>query len=387
MRDGMTVAPAGPLAGFTVVDVCRAGPGQWATGILADYGADVVSIVEPGHAQRRAAGGATLPGVGQVNQRNKRSMQLNLRAAEGRAVFLRLVAGVDAVLESNRPGVAARLGIDYEAVRQVNPAIVYCSLSGWGQSGPYAHIPAHDLSYQAVSGMLPQDARGRPVVPTYNHADLYAARYAVEGLLMALLERTRSGQGQYIDLAFCDAAVMIPPGRHEDEMLCGRYPCYNVYETADGGYVTLSIREPWFWERVCRLVERPEWAGDLRPEGALRAEQFAHLRATFRSRSLAEWRAILTERDIEFGAVNRTTAELAADPHIRAREMVIEVTNPLTGAIQAEPGFALKFSRTPAALRHGPTLMGADTVSILRELGYGGEQIAALRESGAIGEP
>jgi crotonobetainyl-CoA:carnitine CoA-transferase CaiB-like acyl-CoA transferase len=203
-------------------------------------------------------------------------------------------------------------------------------------------------------------------------------------LLIGLLSRSKTGEGQYIDVAFSDCAVTIPPGRLPDEMLLGRYPCYNIYETKDGRYITLSIREPWFWERLCKLLGREEWIPTIRPEGELREEMFRFFRKVFKEKTQAEWLQILKENDIEFGPLNLTVEELKSDPHLKAREMVLEFPDPVTGGTRYEPGFVFKFSGTPAELRWGPTLVGAHTEAVLRELGYSDGELAQLRESGAI---
>ena len=372
---------SGPLTGFKIIDVCRAGPGQLATGILADYGADVISIVEAGYQERQAGGSnaAIRSGRPSVNRRNKRSIFLNLRSPEGLEVFFKLAKASDAILESNRPGVAKQLGIHYEAVSAFNPGIVYCALSSFGQYGPYAGIAAHDPAMEAVAGSLPQDDEGNLRFPPYSFADHNASWAAATSILMGLLERTRSGKGQYIDVSFVDATVTIPPGGRGDEALQGKFPCVHIYETKDGKFVTLSIREPWFWERMCKLINKPEWVSHIRPEGKLRDEMFAFFRATFKQKSQAEWVDLLKTNDIEFGPVNKTEDDLRNDPHLRAREMVLELKDPATGEVKPEVGFAFKFQRTRPELRHGPTLMGHDTQAVLGELGYSAAQIAKLR--------
>lgn len=356
-----------------------------ASGVLADYGADVITVVEPGYIKKR--GGPDAPARLSVNLRNKRSLNLNLRANGGQEVFLKLADSADAIIESNRPGVAERLGIDYETVRARNPGVIYCSLSGFGQRGPYSGIAAHDLSYQGVSGMLPQDEEGKPFAPPYNQADLNASWFGAMSILMALLRRTKDGQGQYIDVAFADVAVTIPPGGVQDWTLRGTDPAYNVYETSDGRYLTLSIREPWFWQRFCKLLGKEEWIGSPRPKGALRDQMHTTIAQTIKTKPLGHWLEALRENDQQYGPVNRTVQDLAADPHLEAREMLLKVTHPVTGKERYEPGFALKFSRTPATLRNGPTIMGEDTAVILQELGYDQDQIMALNESGVTAEP
>lgn len=375
---------AGPLEGVTIIDVCRAGPGQMATGILSDYGAGVITIVEPGHAQSRAQYGAVRPGFGRVGRRNKRSMLLNLRAEGALDIFMKMVRRVDAVMESNRPGAARRLGVDYESVCKVNPSIVYCSLTGYGQYGPYKDLAGHDLSFQAVGGRIPLDEEGNPVMPPYNDGDLNAMWNGALALLMGLLHRSKTGKGQFIDVAFSDSSITLPPGRQDDEGLRGFYPAYQIYQTKDGKYINLSIREPWFWERMCKLLGREEWIPHIRPQGELRDQMFAHFQEFFRSKTQAEWVKILAEHDIQFSPVNRTVEEVVSDPHNRARGMILETKDPFTGEPRHQVGFALKFAETPAVLRRGATIIGSDTEEILQELGYAEKAILELKAKGVV---
>jgi crotonobetainyl-CoA:carnitine CoA-transferase CaiB-like acyl-CoA transferase len=361
----------GPLAGYRVVDVCRAGPGRWASGILADYGADVISVVDPGHAANQPKVDPTWKGFGQVNARNKRSILLDLKKPRDVEVAHALLAVSDAILESNRPGVATRLAIDYETIRGVNPRIVYVSLSAFGQHGPYAEIGAHDLSFQAVAGAVPLDEADVPFLPPINTADRNAAHFGAMAVLMALLEREQSDLGQYVDISFTDVAVQIPPGRMPEEALRGAHPAYNLYETKDHRYLTLSIREPAFWKRFCDLMGRPEWSSHQRPDGQLREEMFEFVRSFFKTRPLSDWIDILKREDIAFAPVNRTVEELAADPQLAEREMLRETVDPVTGETSLEPGLALKFSRTPGVIVRDRTVMGSDTEDILEELGLG----------------
>lgn len=376
---------AGALEGFTIVDVCRAGPGEMATGILADYGADVISIVEPGHAQARAQHGAVPAGFGMTKQRNKRSMLLNLRAEGAHDVFMKMVKNADAVMESNRPGAAKRMGVDYETVRKVNPSVIYCSLTGYGQYGPYKNLPGHDIAYQGVGGMIPQDEEGNLMMPSSNQADLNAAWNGALALLIGLLSRSKTGKGQFVDVAFSDASITLSPGRPRDEGMRGYYPSYNIYQTADGKYITLSIREPWFWERLCKAVGHEEWTTYPRPQGKMREEMLTTLRGIFKTKSQQEWLKILSEADTMVAVVNATIDEVISDPHNKARDMIIEAKDPLTGETKHEMGFVLKYADTPATVRRGPTIVGTDTEDILKELGYSSRDITKLREKGVIG--
>ncbi len=384
---------SGVLDGIRIVDLCRAGPGQMATSILADYGADVISIQEPGYTTRRAEGGAVGPSFGRVNQRNKRSILLNLRVPEGRGIFYKMIERADGLMESNRPGVAQRLGADYETLKKINPRIVYCSLSGYGQYGPYSKWPGHDISYQGIGGMLAKDANGKFIVPSFVHADLNAATNGAIALLMGLLYSQRSGKGEYIDVAFSDVAIAafpggsLMPGGTTDPNMRGGHPCYNIYETKDGRYLTLGVREPWFWQRLCQLFGRDDWLPHQRPEGAIKDEMFAIFRETFKSKTLAEWLKILEENDNQFGPVNETVEQIANDAHYKAREMVIEVTDPFSGEKRKQTGFVFKLSNNPATLRFGPNLMGAETLDILHELGYDQASISRLKEANVIDLP
>jgi crotonobetainyl-CoA:carnitine CoA-transferase CaiB-like acyl-CoA transferase len=369
---------AGPLDGYRVVDICRASVGHWATAILADYGASVVSVVEPGYAERAT------PGLQQpaLHGRNQRSILLNLRFPAALDIFFALVRASDALLESNRPGVARRLGIDYRDVREVNPGIVYCALSAFGQTGPYAQIPAHDLSIQGVSGLLAPGEDG-PIMPDHWIADWHAAHYAVMAILMGLLERRSSGQGQYIDVSFADASLKINEDFKDEPMTQGMFPCYNIYRTADDRFLTLSIQEPWFWERFCRTMKRDDWISQLRPSGDMRLKMLSECRAVFRSRPLGDWVRILTDAGVPFGPINMGLNDLTQDPQIEARRMIVK-TGPVTGE-SYRPGFALKFSRTPGRQWRGPTALGSDTDDVLAELGYTPSAVSDLRAQGAIG--
>jgi crotonobetainyl-CoA:carnitine CoA-transferase CaiB-like acyl-CoA transferase len=365
------MARQGPLSGFRIIDVCRAGPGRIATAILADYGADVITVVQPGYAESRARGGAGNTELGRINHRNKRSVLLDLKTGDGRDALFTLVAAADAMVESNRPGVAARLGIEYEHIKELNPSIVYVSLSGWGQDGPYARVPAHDVSFQAVAGSVPLDEDGVPFMPPLNVADRNAAHYAAIAILTGLLERSRSEDGQQIDVSFVDVSIQIPPGRMRDDMLHGVYPGYNIYETADGRYLSLSIREFPYWERWCELVDHKEWIPHIRPEGELRDTMFAEMRSVIKGRTLAEWMPILLEAEMEFGPVNASVDELVSDPQLAARGILRRGYNPVSGETPLEAGPALRFSRTRADIWREATVMGHDTDVILSQLAKG----------------
>lgn len=368
-----------PLQGLQVVDLSRTGPGQWATTTLADLGAQVTAIEQPGFVERRTRGGSAQAGFGISIGRNKRSILVNLADPRGHEVFMKLVGGADIVMESFRPGTATKLGVDYAAVSTVNPQVIYCSLSGFGQTGPYARMPAHDIQFEAVSGMLKLDESGRPKMPENVWADRQATSNAVAALLAAVVARERFGVGQYLDLAFLDPAVTLPSG-HIDEMLQGAYPCYRVYECADGRFVALGIREPWFWERLCRYVGKLEWTEHQRPEGTLRAEMQAFFDLTFRSHTRDEWVQIFLEQDIEGAPVN-IGVDVYYDPQIKERGMLLVTP----GSEHPQLASPLKLSKTPWKFRTSTAQLGEHTGSVLKELGYDSSVIESLRQDGVIG--
>ena len=365
---------SGPLEGFQVIDVCRYGPGRWASGLLSDYGADVISVIEPGFSDRSSG----QSGKGTATPRNRRSIFLNLRAEGSRDIFYRLAKISHAILESNRPGVAQRLGVDYESVRTVKPDIVYCSLAGYGQEGPYRLLAGHDINYQAIGGMVPQDREGRPIMPHHNDADSNVAWNGTIALLMGLLHHAKTGHGQFIDVAFSDSVIQLPPGGE----MRGDHPAYNIYECKDGEYISLGTIEPWFWERLCQVMGREDLIPCQRPEGILGKEVMAFFRETFKTRTQAEWFKLLSEADIVASPIHRTTEAVVNDPHNRARNIILEVEELGTGKKRPQAGFALKFSDTPATLRWGLTPEGGHTREILGELGYSDVEVAELVENG-----
>jgi crotonobetainyl-CoA:carnitine CoA-transferase CaiB-like acyl-CoA transferase len=392
------------LDGIRVLDLSRQLPGPFCTWLLADLGADVIRVEDPAAITRaRGAAGGSPPVAEQgydphrqVLNRNKRSLVLNLKIAAGREVFYRLVERADVVVEGFRPGVTRRLGIDYETLQARNPRLIYCSLSGWGQTGPYREVAGHDIDYLAVAGVLDLTgpAGGPPAIPGVQVADIGGgALMAAFGIMVALFHRERTGQGQYIDVSMLDGAFAWLGhivgrfftgevwGRGRG-LLTGGVPCYNVYPTADGKYVAVGALEPWFWANLCRRLGREDLIPKqfaTGPEGeAVRAE----LAAIFRTRSRDEWAAELMGADTCVAPV-KDLGEALADPQIQARQMVIEVEDPRYGRVR-QVGFPVKFSATPGRVRHLGGPLGADTGAVLRELGYSAAEVEDLRRAGAI---
>jgi len=366
-----------------MLDLSRQLPGPFCSTVLADLGRDFVKLGAPDDPF----------GVGiSFLARNKRRMTLNLKARAGRDLFLRLAAEADVVLEGFRPGVTARLGIDYETLRAVNPRLVYCAITGYGQDGPYRDRVGHDVNYLGYAGVLGYigEAGRAPVIPGVQIADIGGgALMATVGILTALVARAETGRGQLVDIAMMDGAVAwnvyhlllyILAGRSPERgraQLTSNHPCYAVYETRDGRHVTVGAYEGQFWARLCRHFGRDDFIAAQWDEGPKRDEMFAFFRAAFREKTLAEWMQELGDAPICFGPVN-TVEEAIADPQVRHRAMILGEGEGLM------PGFPVKLSDTPPSLRTAPAGFGQHTEDVLRQLGLGDLEIADLRAGGVI---
>jgi len=387
-----------PLAGVRVLDLSRLLPGPYASLVLADLGADAVKVEDPG-------GGDWLrwvpPLAGEQSgafhalNRNKRSLALDLRRPGGAAAFRRLARGADVVLESFRPGVLDRLGVGWAALHAENPRLVLCSVTGWGQDGPYRHRAGHDLDYAAVSGLLGVNGPAeRPVPLGAPVADVAGGSWpAVAGILAALLGRARSGEGTHVDVAMVEGALSLlalplamawargTPLRRGEELLGGGAACYGVYRTGDGRFVALAALEPEFFEAFCAAVGRPELAPrQLEGDGRGPREE---LEAIFAGRSRAEWVAFAAEHDACLAPVWEGD-EPRADAQLAARRAFVEVETPWEG--RALPGLAtpIRLAGAEVPLRAAPRL-GEHGTEVLSEHGFTGEEIEALRGSGALG--
>ena len=383
----------GPLAGTTVLDLSTVGPATRCSRLLADYGARVVKVGPP---PKAGATPLVPPFHAYSGQRGQQRVQIDLRSERGRAAFLRLAAAADVVLESFRPGVVDRLGVGYEAVRAVNPGIVYCSTSGYGQTGPYAQRAGHDINYLAVGGYLhmsERTAEGRPPLPGATVADIAAGGlHAAAAILAALVARARTGEGTYLDVAVADGVLWMlslyideylatgeapGPGHY---VLTGRYACYDVYPTADGRWLAVGAIEPAFWANLCRLVGLERWI-DHQTDDTVQDAIRADLRAVFRTRTRDEWVALLADADTCVAPV-LDIAEVAADPQVAARGAVVEAVHP-----QRPPFRQLGplLAGTPRRDRYElPDVTTTDTTALLAEAGVPGDEIEALLAEGVI---
>ena len=383
------------LEGVKVLDLSQFLPGPHLTMMMADHGAEVIKIEPPtGEPVREVGLRQNGHSVWFRNtHRNKRCIVLNLKVDAARDVFLRLARSADVIVEAFRPGVVERLGIGYEAVRAVNPRIVYCSISAFGQTGPAAHKPAHDLAVQARAGLvsvnLGQD--GLPAMPALPAADMAASLMALTGILMALYRREKTGQGDYLDVAMHDALlawtpnVMGPPFAEDrapvvkDERSWGGGAFYQLYRTADGTTLALGGAEHKFVQNLLGALQRPDLIpAAMQPPGPAHEPVRAFLRATFASKTLAQWSVFLDALDVAWSPV-RTLHEAVTSELARARGMRVEQP-----AGQPHLGIPIKFRGEPGVLSGRLDELGASTQDVLREAGYSDAEMAILRRSGAV---
>ena len=380
----MKMQPTGALSGITVIDLSRLLPGPYCTMILADHGARVTAIEDPRYRDR----GEYVAPV----YRNKRHMTLNLKTDDGLRIFFELIETADVVVEGFRPGVVARLGVDYASVARVKPDIVYCSISGYGQTGPLSRCAGHDVNYLSRSGLL--DLMGekgrRPAIPGVPIADLVGGGInGALGVVMALLHRERTGQGQHIDISMTDGMLGLLPTvqlfqalfgteqRRGETLLSHRYACYNTYATADGRYIAVGAVENRFWQRLCDHFGKPDY-GPLQYDEVHREQLIAFLRSTFRQKPLDVWARELADLDACVTPI-RTMAEAMRDPLFKERAMVVDDDqNGIT------LGVPVKMGITPGSLHKAPPGFGEDTDRVLVELGYDPEEIIAFREKGVV---
>lgn len=389
-----------PLEGIRVLDLSRLAPGPFCTMVLGDLGADVIKVEGP----REGRLALDLPLYADEEtaiaynalERNKRSIVLNLKSEEARQVFYRLAEGADVIVEGFRPGVVKRLGVDYETIRGVNPRIVYCSLAGYGQDGPYSNMVGHDINYISIGGALGiMGVRGGPPsIPSNLVAD-YAAggMNASIGILAALMARERTGEGQYVDISMADGVVSLMAqslSRHfasgevpetGGDMLTGAAPFYSVYKTRDGRYISIGCIEPWFWENLCRALGREDF---IPHQFSMEKweEIFGSFREIFATKTRDEWFDELSKTDICVGKVY-TLDELAADPQLVHRRMVVELDHPTLGRVR-QIGISQKLSATPGSVRRFGPRLGEHTEEVLLGVGYTKECIEELKGQGAI---
>ncbi|QQE75992.1 CoA transferase [Brevibacillus composti] len=388
------------LAGITVVDFSRHLPGPFCTMRLADLGAEVIKLEthpagDPGRGMgpKVACSGALF----HSSNRNKKSVALNLRTSEGKELAYRLASQADVIVESFRPGVMSLLGLDYERLSAGNEAIVYCSVTGYGQSGAMRQLGGHDLNFQAVSGLLStiRDSEGRPVIAEVPLADFACGMYAAEQICAALIGRFRTGRGAYLDIAAVDAlaswmgmhALFVGQAETAKEMtrFFKSHLAYHVFETADGKYVALAALEEKFWLNFCRAVGREDWEGLHGAGKEDHPDVFEELKALFLSRTQAEWSELGHEVDCCLTAVEEADTWTACT-YVQSRELLF----PLYGS---ELGKTLQVRTHPHVLSGrmseypawAPPAYGAHTRRVLAgKLGLSASDLSRLEAEGVI---
>lgn len=390
----------GALDGIKILDLTRLLPGATCTMLLADLGADVLKIEQPGAGDynrtfepiNKKESGSFL-----LLNRNKRSITLDLKQEAGKQVFRKLVKESDVVVEGFRPGVMQRLGFDYAELQAINPRIVVCSISGFGQNGPLRTATGHDLNYMALAGALQLfgNTSTGPIVPGLSIADVGGGSLmAVYGILAALFSRERSGIGQYIDVSMFDGLItwlsyhgadhlfagMEPKGGQRP--FIGSAPCYNVYQCAGEQHISLGIIEPHFWERFCDYIDEPGWKTQQWPAGEDAAKQFSKISALFRSGTRDHWVSVLDALDLPVAPVN-SMKEAFSHPQAVARDLLYYCDHPVEGQIP-QLGFPVKFSGTPAQHRSPPPTLGEHTQEVLTGLGYAENEIENMAGQGVI---
>ena len=393
-----------PLSDIKVLDLTRLLPGGFCSLLLADLGADVIKVEDTGggdyvrwappyYGSDEQAPLGTRSALYLALNRNKRSIRLDLKSDAGREALLKLAPDADVLLESFRPGVLDRLGVGYERLREVNPGIVYCAISGYGQDGPNRDRAGHDMNYLGLNGLLglTGEAGGPPVQPGGQIADLGGGSLmAAVGVLAALNERRRSGEGQFVDVSMTDGALSwlaMVAGRYlcDGEVpergkleLAGGLVCYRPYEASDG-WVTCGALETKFWGAFCKGVGREDLID--RQFDAPGSDAHGEVVEIFKSRSRDEWRAFNDEHDCCIEPVLGLDEALDSG-QVREREMVVELEQPGLGTVR-QLGVPVKLSRTPGGIHRSAPALGEHTAELLADAGYSPEQVAELMSSGA----
>lgn len=378
-----------PLTGVRVLDLSRLLPGPYCSLILADFGAEVIRVERPGggdwlrHA-RPVVDGESL--LFRAINRGKKSLTLDLKSDEGQRIFLQLIETADVLVEGFRPGVMERLELSHQRLAEVNPRLIYCSLTGYGTVGPYRQRPGHDLNYIGLAGLLDLTGprEGTPVIPGAPVADLTGALWAAIGILLALVARERTGRGQRVDGSLLGGALAcLPlavarqagdsPMRRGASDLTGGMVCYQVYETRDGQYVTLAALEPQFWATFCRAVGREDLVDEQFAPAVPGEPAYQELCALFATRTRQEWVERLAEVDACCEPVYTVEEALASAP-VQALGMLADgqFLAPVRLSAESAPG-------------PGPApALGQHTKDTLAELGYGAAEVGKLKEKGVV---
>ena len=392
------------LEGIRVLDLTRALAGPFCTLMLGDNGADVIKVEMPGSGDDTRKWGP--PFIGEESayflsiNRSKRSLTLNLREPQAKEIFLKLAESSDVLVENFTPGVMERFGLGYDEVKQTNPKIVYCSISGFGQDGPYRNRPAYDQIMQGISGLMSitGEPDGEPQKIGIAVTDIGAGMWSAFAIMAALHHREQHGEGQYIDVSMMDAQVAWltyqaayffangePPKR-----MGAAHPTlvpYQAFMCQDGKYINVAVGSERIWARFCQGVRREDLQND--PEYAVnsdrvrnRAKLVPMLQEYFLTRPVADWVEDLQEANVPCGPIN-DLADVFADPQVLARNMYVEIPHPTLGTIK-QTGLPIKFSLTPWRIDRHPPLLGEHNQEILEDLGYSVAQVDEMKENAII---
>ncbi len=386
---------SGPLLGVRILDLTRLLPGGYCTQILADLGADVIKVEEPGRGDYIRWSPPMVGGYSAAHwvlNRNKRSVTLNLKHPRGRELLLSLAEKAHVLVEGFRPGVMAKLGLGYEEVSAVNPAIVYCSISGYGQDGPYEKKAGHDINYIGYAGVLGFTGTrdGRPVLPAVQIGDLGGGGLLpAVGILAALFKAREEGKGDYVDCSMLDGVVSwltIHAAKYfggggeptwGSEVLNGSVPCYNLYRCKDGRWITVGALEPQFWQAFCKGIGREDLLGSQ-----FKAEAIEEVQGVIATKTRDEWMEIFDGQDACVGPV-KSVAEALEDPQIRHRAMVVEAEHPKAGRL-SNLGTPLKMKGLSFRIGRPAPELGEHNEEVLGELGLGAPDFEDLRRQGVI---
>jgi crotonobetainyl-CoA:carnitine CoA-transferase CaiB-like acyl-CoA transferase len=391
----------GPLEGIKVIDLTRMAPGPFCTMMLGDMGASVTKVEAPPSSRisssRKASGGevARISAWNPLN-RNKRSIILDLKMEEARLAFYEICKETDVVVEGFRPGVVDRLGCDYETINRINESIIYCSISGYGQTGPYRDLVGHDINYISIGGALGiiGSSDGTPSIPYNIIADFAAGgMHAAFSIVAALVARSTSGKGQSIDISMSDGVAYLlaastgeylrdgtvaQPGKMT---LNGGVPYYNVFRCLDGKYISIGCIETWFWENLCKAIGLGTF-GQVQFDKDKYEDIFQAMRSRFATRTREEWWMELSSLEDIAVAPVLDMSEMETDPHIKQRNMVVDA-GIFGGELVKQVGIGPKFSKTPGSIRSLGRIPGEDTFDVLSESGISKSDIEKLLQSGA----
>ncbi len=390
------------LEGIKVLDLSRLAPGPYCSMLLADFGADVTlveavpgSSAKLGGGQRRSDSAERAAAYNALG-RGKKSIALNLKEPEAREIFYKMADEADVVLEGFRPGVVSRLGVDYETLSKRNPRIIYCSLSGFGQTGPYSNLVGHDINYISVGGAL--GVTGRPGTPPAIPVNIVAdfaggGMHAALAICIAIIARERTGRGQNVDIAMSDGVMSLMTSaysgyfssgnviRRGEFLLNGAVPWYNTYECSDGRWFSIGSIEPHFYAALNQVLGTTEYL-ERQHDATVYPEMQEKWAGIFKTKTADEWMAIMSQHDICAAPVMEMDRAVT-DPHNTARGMVIEVDSPVGKVKQI--GIGAKLSDTPGEVRATSPLIGQHTDDVLEGLGYAKEAVATLKERGVVG--